>query len=213
MNKLLSSLFFAALLASAGCQKAADLDRLQEETLTDVKVYVSELDILQKRAESLLARGRGVATAPGVNEAGKRLTEVRARLERLRGMTQSAPTAVAEAAKTGFEALKKSSDELVDHLDDGIALVRADLEAVESWIASSEHALQARLAPQAPQAPEAPQAPAAEPGAEAEAAAGEAPVDDAATPGAAATTGAGAATPAPTAPAPRAPATRVVAPN
>ncbi len=157
VNKLLTSSFLAVLLATAGCQKSADLGRMQEETLAVVKTHASELEIEQRRADNLLQRGRQVSSAPGVNDAGKLLTEARARLEQLRGAAQQAPTAVAAAAKTGdAEEVQKVNDELMATFDDGIAHVRADLDAVESWVAIAESA------PKGAQPP-APPAPPAEP--------------------------------------------------
>jgi hypothetical protein len=154
VNKLLSSSFLAVLLAIAGCQKSADLGRMQEETLAVVKTHASELEVEQRRADNLLQRGRQVSSAPGVNDAGKLLTEARARLEQLRAAAQQAPTAVAAAAKTGdAEEVQKVNDELIATFDDGIAVVRADLDAVESWVAVAEAAPKSAQPPATPTPP------------------------------------------------------------
>jgi hypothetical protein len=50
-----------------------------------------------------------------------------------------APSAIAAAAKTGSdEEMYKTIDELVEKLDKGATLVRADLDAVEQWLAIAE---------------------------------------------------------------------------
>lgn len=160
MNKYLSSSFLAVLLAFAGCQKSADLGRMQEETLAVVKAHASELEVEQRRADNLLTRGRQVSSAPGVNDAGKLLTEARARLEQLRAAAQQAPTEIAAAAKRGdAEEIQKVNDELMSTFDGGIAVVRDDLDAVESWVALAEMAPKTAQPPTTPPAPPAPTAP------------------------------------------------------
>lgn len=137
MNKV-ASFVFAVLISSAGCQKSADLGRIQQETLATVKTFNNQLEIEQRRVDALLARGRQVAQAPGVGDAGKLLTQARASLEQLRGKASSAPQDLAAAAKQSREELDKTGDELIAQLDRGLALVKADLDAIDNWVSSSE---------------------------------------------------------------------------
>lgn len=129
-------------LGLAGCQKSHDFDRMQKEALAVVNVYAGQLEGLQRRAEALLQRGRALdPSTPGYAEAGRKLTEVRAQLEQLRAVTASAPTSFAAAAKTNVaEELERLSDETVEKVDHGIALVRAELDALESWLAAVGYA-------------------------------------------------------------------------
>ncbi len=142
-------------LSLAGCQKSPDLGRVQEESLELVKVHIKVLDQLQRRADALLLRGRNIgakagAGSQGIADAGRILTEARGRLDQLRALTVKAPSSIAAAVKTGSdEELYKASDEMVEQLDTGAALVRADLDAVEQWLAISE----GRQAPAAPAMP------------------------------------------------------------
>lgn len=131
-------------LSVAGCQKSPDLGRVQEESLELVKVHVKVLDQLQRRADALLLRGRtigarGGAGSQGIADAGRILTEARGRLDQLRAATVKAPSSIAAAVKTGSdEELYKASDELVEQLDTGATLIRADLDAVDQWLSIAE---------------------------------------------------------------------------
>ena len=131
-------------LSFTACQKSVDLGRVQDESLELVKVHVQVLDQLQRRADSLLQRGRSIGqrsgtSTQGIADAGRILTEARAQLDQLRAATQQAPGAIATAAKTGNdEEMYQVSDELVEKLEKGAALVRADLDAVEQWLAYAE---------------------------------------------------------------------------
>lgn len=142
-------------LSLAGCQKSPDLGRVQEESLELVKVHTKVLDQLQRRADMLLQRGRTIGAkagqgSQGIADAGRLLTEARARLDQLRGLTVKAPSSIAAAVKTGNEEeVYKTSDEMVEQLDTGATLIRADLDAVEQWLAIAE----GRPAPAAPAMP------------------------------------------------------------
>ncbi len=131
-------------LSLAGCQKSPDLGRVQEESLELVKVHVKVLDQLQRRADALLLRGRNIgakspANSQGIADAGRILTEARGRLDQLRAVTVKAPSSIAAAVKTGSdEELYKTADEMVEQLDTGAALIRADLDAVEQWLSIAE---------------------------------------------------------------------------
>lgn len=131
-------------LSLAGCQKSPDLGRVQEESLELVKLHVKVLDQLQRRADALLVRGRTIGakagtSSQGIADAGRILTEARGRLDQLRALTVKAPSAIAAAVKSGNdEELYKTSDEMVEQLDTGAALIRADLDAVDQWLAIAE---------------------------------------------------------------------------
>jgi len=161
---LSSFLALGLALSLAGCQKSADLSRVKEETLELVKVHNKVLEQLQRRSDALLQRGRTLgakgSSSQGIADAGRILTEARAKLDQLRGLAQSAPKSVEEAMKAGNdEEMYKLSDELVEKLEDGATLVRADLDAVEQWLAIAE----GRPAPAAPVTPPTPPAPPAPP--------------------------------------------------
>jgi hypothetical protein len=141
-------------ISLSACQKSTDLGRVQEESLELVKVHIKALDQLQRRADRLLDRGRAIGSKAGPNtqgiaDAGRILTEARSNLDQLRAVAGSAPKAVADAAKVGEEELFKTSDEMVEKLDSGAAAVRADLDAVDQWLAIAEN----RPAPAAPPMP------------------------------------------------------------
>ncbi len=164
---MIKHLVLAVVLATSltACQKSTDLGRVQEESLDLVKVHIKALDQLQRRADRLLERGRVIGSKAGPNtqgiaDAGRILTEARANLDQLRGLTSSAPKAVADAAKVGEEELYKTADEMVEKLDNGAAAIRADLDAVDQWLAIAE----SRPAPAAPpMPPTAPPTPAQDP--------------------------------------------------
>lgn len=143
-HSILAVILALPMLASGGCQKSPDLGRVQEESLELVKVHTKVLDQLQRRADSLLLRGRNVGAKVGPNsqgiaDAGRILTEARGRLDQLRAVTVKAPSSIAAAVKTGNdEELYKTSDEMVEQLDTGAALARADLDAVEQWLSVAE---------------------------------------------------------------------------
>lgn len=144
MIKHLSLASILVLSLATGCQKSTDLGRVQEESVALIKVHVNVLDQLQRRADALLQRGRTVGASagpntPGIGDAGRVLTEARAQLEQLRAQAQTAPASITTAAKSGHEEeILKVVDETVEKLDNGEALVRADLDAVEQWLALAE---------------------------------------------------------------------------
>jgi glutathione S-transferase len=168
VNKpILCSVLFLAL-AAAGCEKSTDYGRMQEETLTLVKLHGSEIDVLQRRADALMARGRNLGgQAPGIADAGRMLSEARAGLDQLRAQVAAAPTTISGAAKAADnDQFLRVSDELMEKLDNGETAVRSDLAAVDNWLASVEN--RPASAPPPPPAPaaktdEAPAAPPAPP--------------------------------------------------
>jgi len=85
---LSSFLALGLALSLAGCQKSADLSRVKEETLELVKVHNKVLEQLQRRSDALLQRGRTLgakgSSSQGIADAGRILTEARAKLDQLR---------------------------------------------------------------------------------------------------------------------------------
>ena len=134
------SLFVSLVLAAAGCQKSHDLPRMQAEALAVVKLHGQEVDVLQRRADSLLARGRSLGNSvPGIGDAGRRLADARGQLEQLRTLGSTAQSVLGAAVKTGeVEQVEKTFDEMVGKLGHGTAAARGDLDAVETWLAYSE---------------------------------------------------------------------------
>lgn len=136
------------IVLGAGCQKPEDLGRMQEETVAMVQVYARDLETEQRRADTLLQRGRQAGgDAPGIADAGRVLGEARSQLDTLRALASSAPTLVATAAKTGkVEEVQKVNDDTLEKLDAGLGLVRADLDAVENWVMAASERPRGRAA-------------------------------------------------------------------
>jgi hypothetical protein len=152
-SKLLSSLFLVTVLAASGCEKSADLGRMQEETQSIVNVHAKEVEVLQRRADALMARGRNLGgDAPGIADAGRLLSEARAGLDQLRAQLTAAPSVLGNAVKSGDgEEVQRASDEMIEKLDSGEVTVKANLAAVESWLMNAEN--RTATTPPAPPAP------------------------------------------------------------
>ncbi len=148
---LVSSLLFLSL-AATGCEKSTDLGRMQEETLGIVKVHARDIEVLQRRADALMVRGRNLGSdAPGIADAGRYLSEARAALDQLRGALSQAPSTLGVAVKSGeVEQVSKASDELIEKLDTLEDSVRANLAAVDTWLMAAENSPRAATPPAAP---------------------------------------------------------------
>lgn len=147
-SKLLSSLFLVTALAVTGCQKSPDLGRMQDETLAIVKMHGAEVEILQRRSEALMARGRNVSDAPGVAEAGRVLSEANTDLKNLRAQLAAAPATLGDAVKKGtVDEVQRASDEVIEKLDRGQIAVKANLAAVEGWVVNAENRTLAMVPP------------------------------------------------------------------
>ncbi len=165
-SKLLSSLFLVSALAVAGCEKSTDLGHMQEETLSLVKLHATEVEVLQRRADALMARGRNLGgDAPGIADAGRLLSEARAGLDQLRAQLTAAPSQLGNAAKSNdVEEVQRASDEMIEKLDKGEIAVKANLAAVDGWLMNAEnHTLTATAPPPPVQTPPVDETPAPPP--------------------------------------------------
>lgn len=147
----LSSLFLAAALALTGCAKSTDLGRMQEETLSIVKLHATEIEVLQRRADALMARGRNLGgNAPGIADAGRLLSEARAELDKLRAQLTGVSSVLGNAVKSGEgDEVQRASDETLEKLEEGEIAVRANLAAVENWLMNAENRTLAAAVPPA----------------------------------------------------------------
>lgn len=161
--KLLLSSLLVLALSGAGCEKSADLGRMQEETLSLVKMHAKDVEVLQRRADALMVRGRNLGgDAPGIADAGRLLSEARAGLDQLRALLGQAPTTMDTAVKSNEgDQVSRASDELLEKLEAGQVSVRANLAAVDNWLMNVENRPAAPVVPPAPPAPEVPVAPVA----------------------------------------------------
>jgi glutathione S-transferase len=142
-------LLLSLSLAIGGCEKPADLGRMQEETLALVRQHGKEVDLLQRRADALMSRGRNLGgDAPGIADAGRLLSEARSGLDQLRAQVTAAPTTIGTAAKSNDVAeLGRASDDLIDKVEAGETIVRSNLAAVDNWLMSVENRPAAAAAP------------------------------------------------------------------
>ncbi len=144
VNKTVVSSVFVVATALAGCQKSADLERVQRESLATVKLFGQQIEVEQRRADQLIGKAQQIS---GANQAGAIALESRSRLEQLRGLVQAAPQDLAAAAKAGKEAgLDHAGHALVESLDKGLVNARAELDAAERGIAAAERAQATRPA-------------------------------------------------------------------
>jgi hypothetical protein len=155
-SKLLSSLFLVTVLAATGCEKSTDLGRMQEETLSIVKLHATEVEVLQRRADALMARGRNLGgDAPGIADAGRLLSEARAGLDQLRAQLTATSSQLGVSAKDGnVEEVLRVSDEIIEKLDKGEITVKANLAAVDNWLMTAENRTAAMTPPPTPAAPQ-----------------------------------------------------------
>lgn len=147
----LSALFLVAALGVTGCAKSTDLGRMQEETLSIVKLHDHEVRVLQDRADALMTRGRALGPAvPNLADAGRLMNDARTELTKLRALVSGAPTAL---SKGNGEEVQRASDELLEGLESGEITVRANLAAFDSWLMTAEQRAVAAPVTPAPAAP------------------------------------------------------------
>ncbi len=139
-KRLLSSLLFLSL-AAAGCEKSANLGSMRDETLAIVKLHARDIEVLQRRADGLMVRGRNLGGgAPGIAEAGRYLSEARSGLDQLRSAVTQAPMTLETTVKSNdLEQVTKATDELIEKLDTLEEGVRANLAAVDTWLMTAEN--------------------------------------------------------------------------
>jgi hypothetical protein len=132
---LRSSLFIVAL-AAGGCQKAPDVDKMQSQALLTVRSYAGQLDVLQRRADTLLTKYRAMGSnLPGAAEASRRLGQARSDLEQLRAFANGVPGMFAGAANKSPEQLQEAIDTTDAKLVEGTLKITGDLTAFENWSA------------------------------------------------------------------------------
>ncbi len=135
-STIVSSVLGFALLSSAvGCAKTTDLGKMQEETIATVKIYLGELDVLQRRYDELAATKGPSADANAMLEAaGQAIKEARTR-------AASAPTTVAAAAKSGNpDALTQEHYAIKQMLDQDIQIAKEKLAGYESFASAVAYA-------------------------------------------------------------------------
>lgn len=137
----LRTLALSTLLAAAACGKSSDLPRLQEEASSIVSVYTPRVDALQRRVKELDQRGQALGGAANDAPAKQLYSQARAKVDQLRGLLQSLPGATQEAAKTNnAEELEKLIDESRERIEKDSTEAIDELDAVESWMWTTEGA-------------------------------------------------------------------------
>ncbi|MFN0248971.1 MAG: hypothetical protein ACKV2T_18950 [Kofleriaceae bacterium] len=133
-SSFVSTLLLSTLL-TAGCAKSKDLGKMQEDTIATVKVYIGELDVLQRRYDQLVAN-RGPSS-----DANKMLEAAGQAITKARTTAASAPTTVAAAAKSGNpEELTQEHYTIISTLETNIALAKNSLAGYETFITSVAYA-------------------------------------------------------------------------
>jgi hypothetical protein len=123
------------LVVAAGCAKSKDLGKMQEDTIATVKVYIGEIDVLQRRYDELAAN-RGPSS-----DANKMLEAAGQAISTARTTAASAPTTVAAAAKSGNpEALTQEHYAIISKLETNIALASDSLAGYETFTTSVAYA-------------------------------------------------------------------------
>lgn len=98
---------------------------MQEETIATVKLYLNDLDTLQRRWDEASAQ-------KNADVAREQLTAAKAAIDHGRTLGASAPTKIAAAAKTNADALIKENDNLLHDLALDIEIANENLVAFET---------------------------------------------------------------------------------
>lgn len=131
-SSLVSAVLGLVLLSSAGCAKSTDLGKMQEETIATVKIYLGEVDVLQRRYDELVAK-----KAPST-EAGKLLESANQAITTARTTAASAPTAVAAAAKSGnADAVTEQHYAIIAKIENSIENATSSLASYENLTANA----------------------------------------------------------------------------
>ena len=129
----------------AGCAKANDVGRLEDEVVAKAAEYQPSVHELENRANELRKLGK---LAP---EADSHLRDALGQISHMKG-TIAGTTRAELDRTTGGDALKVQQrlDNLEWELQEGILVATDHLQAVENWITASEHAPSLAGAPPPP---------------------------------------------------------------
>jgi hypothetical protein len=122
-----------ALAAAAGCEKANDVPRMQDEALEVAKAYQVRVGELTRRADAIHLDQLSAA------DAKLAYVQARSTLERARNELQHVPVTLQDKAKSGHrEDLQKLIDAMRERLELDVIDATSKLSAVESWLALAE---------------------------------------------------------------------------
>jgi hypothetical protein len=126
MKLLLAAVLFA------GCAKANDVGRLEDEAIATAQEYAPTVKELGARASELFKEHLGP-------DATSRLRDAKAEIARMNGEIQTTTRAQIEK-DTGGDAdrVQQKIDNVESDLQRGILVATDHLEAVESWLAVAE---------------------------------------------------------------------------
>lgn len=146
MKLLLAAVLFA------GCAKANDIGRMEEDVVETAKSYAPIVAELSHRADEL----RKEKLSP---EAESRLKDATAVISTMKGEIASISVAELDRKANGdVDQVTKAGDNLEIHLEHRYREATDHLGAVESWLAAHERAPQVETKPMTAEAPSAPPA-------------------------------------------------------
>ena len=129
----------------AGCAKANDVGRLEDEVVAIAAGYQPTVHELENRANELRKLGK---LAP---EADSRLRDGIAQISRMKGtIAGTTRSEIERATKDDPDLVQKRLDNLEWELQEGILVATDHLQAVENWITASEHSPNLAGAPPPP---------------------------------------------------------------
>ena len=130
----------------AGCAKANDVGRLEDEVVAIAAEYQPTVHELENRANELRKLGK---LAP---EADSRLRDALGEIGKLKGAIAGNATraAVAKATNDDPEVVQKRLDNTQWELGERVLTATDQLQAVENWITATEHAPSLAGAPPPP---------------------------------------------------------------
>ena len=121
-------------LVLAGCAKANDVGRLEDEVAAVASDYAPVIHELENRANDLRKIGK---LAP---EADSRLRDATTQIQHMKGQLAGASNRadLDRMATQDPELVQKRTDNLQRDLAEGIMAATDHLQAVESWVAAEE---------------------------------------------------------------------------
>jgi hypothetical protein len=129
-------------LTAAGCEKANDLPRMQDEALATARSYQGRFDELARRAEAIRTDRLRTAAVQRVFE------QARSTLARYRNDLKQVPILVQAGVKSANpEELLKLIDTMRERFEGGVIEASSELAAVESWIAMADREGDLQVAP------------------------------------------------------------------